>query len=221
MVTYSARVATAPRSPLADREETRSRILDAARGCFRRRGAQRTTMEDVATASGTSRQNLYRFFSGREELVEAAIVARIGELAEVLQRDIDRHRSFADALVEVSVATIESARTDEELHRLFEAAGEIHLHQVLAGPYPPIAQLVLEFWRPWFERARREGEMRTDVSDADVVEWIRGAYLMLILRDDLTPERERQLIRQFLVPAFAPQPAVSPGRTRNPRPKAK
>lgn len=220
MVIYPARMA---RSPLADREEARARILEAARDCFRSRGAQRTTMEDVAQASGTSRQNLYRFFSGRDELVEAAIVERIGELAAVLQPDIEKHPSFADALVEVSVATIESARTDEELHRLFEAAGEIHLHQVLAGPYPPVAQLVLEFWRPRFERARREGEMRTDVSDADVVEWIRGAYLMLILRDDLTPERERQLIRQFLLPALAPQapPAVTPGRRRSPRPKAR
>jgi AcrR family transcriptional regulator len=215
MVTYPARVAPTSRSPLADREETRARILDAARGCFRRRGAQRTTMEDVAKASGTSRQNLYRFFSGREELVEAAIVERIGELAGVLQQDMDQHTSFADALVEMSVATVEIARTDEELHRLFAAAGEIHLHQVLAGPYPPIAQLVLEFWRPWFERARREGEMRTDVSDADVIEWIRGTYLMLILRDDLTPERERQLIRQFLLPA------LTPGRTRSSRPRGR
>ena len=215
MVTYPARMAAASRSPLADREETRARILDAARSCFRRRGAQRTTREDVAKASGTSRPTLYRFFSGREELVEAAIVARIGELAEVLQQDTDRHTSFADALVEMSVATIEIARTDEELHRLFEAAGEIHLHQVLAGPYPPVAHLVLEFWRPWFERARRDGEMRTDVSDADIVEWIRGAYLMLILRDDLTPDRERELIRQFLLPA------LTPGRTRSLRPKAR
>jgi len=202
MVTYPARMAPATRSPLADREEARARILEAARDCFRRRGAQRTTMEEVAQASGTSRQNLYRFFSGREELVEAAIVERIGELAAVLQRDIDKHPSFADALVEVSVATIEIARTDEELHRLFEAAGEIHLTQVLAGPYPPVAQLVLEFWRPWFERARRDGEMRTDVSDADVVEWIRGTYLMLILRDDLTADEQREILRQFLIPSL-------------------
>lgn len=204
--------APAARSLLADRQEARARILDAARSCFRRRGAQRTTMEDVAKASGTARQTLYRFFSGREELVEAAIVARIAELAEILKEDMDRHTSFPDALVEMSVATVEIARTDEELHRLFAAAGEIHLHQVLAGPYPPIAQLVLEFWRPWFERARRDGEMRADVSDADVVEWIRGIYLMLILRDDLTPERERELIRQFLLPA------LTPGRTRSSRP---
>lgn len=205
MVIYSARVSPAPRSPIADREEARARILEVARDCFRRSGAQKTTMEDVARASGTARQTLYRFFSGRDELVEAAIVERIGELAAVLQRDIDRHPSFADALVEVSVATIEIARTDEELHRLFETAGEIHLHQVLAGPHPPVAQLVLEFWRPWFERARRSGEMRTDVSNEDAVEWIRGVYLMLILRDDLSPERERELIRQFLLPALAPQ----------------
>ncbi|MDQ1493355.1 MAG: hypothetical protein QOD57_3009 [Actinomycetota bacterium] len=160
-------------------------------------------MEDIAQAAGTSRQVIYRFFSGRGEVVEAAIVERIKELAAALAEPLGDYSTFADAMVEVSLATIEAARNDVELQGLFEDTGGIRLHHILAGPYPPVADLVIEFWRPWFERARRSGELRRDVSDAELVEWIRGVYLMLILRDDVDVEREREILRRFLLPSLS------------------
>jgi AcrR family transcriptional regulator len=198
---------SSPRFALAEREEARARILEAARACFARKGVAKTTMEDVAREAGIGRTILYRFYSGRSELVEAAIVERIRELAAGLADAAARHTTFAEALVEVSLATIETARHDGELHSLFESAGDIRLHQVLAGNYPPTVRLVLDFWRPWFEKARAEGDMRADVRDEDAVEWIRGCYLSMILRDDLTVERERQLLTDFLLPALRPSAA--------------
>jgi AcrR family transcriptional regulator len=201
-------------SPLAEREETRARILAAARARFRTNGVQKTTMEDVAQAAGTSRQVLYRFFSGRGEIVEAAIVERIRELAAVLAEGLDRYPTFAEAMVESSLATIEAARHDDELQGLFENTNGIRLHHVLAGPNAPVADLVEDFWRPWFERARRSGELRGDVDDADLVEWIRGVYLMLILRDDVDADREREILSRFLLPSLSVEAPVAVPRTR-------
>ena len=199
-------------SPAAQREDTRGRILAAARDRFRANGVQKTTMEDVARAAGTSRQILYRFFSGRGEIVEAAIVERIREMAADLAEDLDGYETFAEAMVESSLATIEAARHDEELHRLFENTSGIRLHHVLAGPNAPVADLVKEFWRPWFDQARRDGELRSDVSDDELVEWIRSVYLMLILRDDVDVDREREILQRFLLPSLSAQ--VSPAREK-------
>ncbi len=207
-------------SPLAEREEIRARILQADRDRFRSNGVQKTTMEDVAKAAGTSRQLLYRFFTGRGEIVEAAIVERIREMAAGLAEGLDRYPSFADAMVGVSLATIEAARHDDELQILFENTNGIRLHHVLAGPYAPVSDLVEEFWRPWFERARQAGELRRDVDDADLVEWIRGVYLMLILRDDVDADREREILQRFLLPSLsveATATAVPPARRRRGR----
>jgi AcrR family transcriptional regulator len=190
-------------SSLAQREETRARILAVARECFRANGVPKTTMEDIARAAGTSRPVLYRFFSGRGEVVEAAIVERIRELAGDLAGPLHDYATFADAMVEVSLATIEAARHDAELHGLFENTSGIRLHHILSGPYPPVAELVAEFWRPWFDKARRSGELRRDVDDGELVEWIRGVYLMLILRDDIDVEREREILRRFLLPSLS------------------
>ncbi|MGH8974421.1 MAG: TetR/AcrR family transcriptional regulator [Acidimicrobiia bacterium] len=201
-------------TPLAKREETRARILQIARERFRANGVQKTTMEDIARAAGTSRQVLYRFFSGRGEVVEAAIVARIRELAASLGEGLDRYKTFAEAMVEVSLATIEVAGHDVELQGLFLHTNEVRLHQVLAGPYPPVADMVEEFWRPWFERARRNGELRSDVDDSQLVEWIRGVYLMLILRDDLDADGEREILERFLLPSLATEAAGAPAPAR-------
>ncbi|MEW6477267.1 MAG: helix-turn-helix domain-containing protein [Actinomycetota bacterium] len=194
-------------SPLADREETRARILQVARERFRANGVQKTTMEDIAHAAGTSRQVIYRFFSGRGEIVEAAIVERIREMAAVLAEGLDRYSTFAEVMVEVSLATIEAARHDQELQGLFENTNGIRLHHVLAGPQAAVANLVEEFWRPWFQRARQSGELRTDVDDRDLVEWIRGVYLMLILRDDLDADREREILQRYLLPSLSVEAA--------------
>jgi AcrR family transcriptional regulator len=204
----SAPVRRSAGSALADREETRARILQVARERFRHNGVQKTTMEDVARAAGTSRQVLYRFFSGRGEVVEAAIVERIRELAGVLAEDLDRYSTFGEAMVEVSLATIEAARHDDELQGLFENTNGIRLHHVLAGPHAAVADLVEEFWRPWFERARQRGELRRDVDSRDLVEWIRGVYLMLILRDDVDADREREILQRYLLPSLSVEAAA-------------
>ena len=44
--------------------ETEARIVAAAIQCFVRYGARKTSMADIATAAGVSRQTLYDSFDG-------------------------------------------------------------------------------------------------------------------------------------------------------------
>jgi hypothetical protein len=52
-------------------------VIAAARECFSRAGVEATRMEDVARRAGISRQHLYRFVSGRAELLELAFLERL------------------------------------------------------------------------------------------------------------------------------------------------
>ncbi|HKW38088.1 MAG TPA: TetR family transcriptional regulator [Burkholderiales bacterium] len=52
-------------------EETRRRILAAARRAFARQGVTRTTLEDVARAAGVTRGAIYWHFAGKTELFYA------------------------------------------------------------------------------------------------------------------------------------------------------
>ena len=177
------------------------RILHAARDCFARYGVQRTTMADVAGAAGISRQTLYNTVPGRDELIEAVVVMRIAEIAELLQEVVDQP-SVVDAIVDTSVAAVELARHDPELTNLVDTASSHRLFEVIAGSHPAVGELVARLFRPLFDQARQAGELRGDVSDDELIDWIRTIYLSLILRRDLDRDGVHEAVRTFLVPSL-------------------
>jgi AcrR family transcriptional regulator len=194
-------------------------VLRAARACFLRYGVRRTSMEDVAKAAGITRQALYRVVPSAGELAEAVIVERIREIADELRPIITRAGSFEEVVYTIALASIEGARKDEELQNFFETSSTLRIHHLMTGHFPQISDIVVELFRPALGQARLDGKLRDDLTDKEVVDWIRGVQLMLILRDDLDPAEERDMLRKFLVPSVI-APATWPGplpRTREGR----
>lgn len=52
---------------------TRQLIIDVARRLFAKNGEERTTMNDIAEASGKGRRTLYTYFQSKEEVYRAVI----------------------------------------------------------------------------------------------------------------------------------------------------
>ena len=69
----------------ASDDDPLTRIVAAARQLFADNGVSRTRLEDVSAAVGISRQYLYRFVSGRDGLIELALLARCRELGAQLE----------------------------------------------------------------------------------------------------------------------------------------
>ena len=188
--------------------ETRKRIIAAARGCFTKYGPRRTTMEDIAATAGIARPALYRYVSSRDEIIERVIIDRVEELGEGFRPLFEDATSFAEAFVAVSLAAVNAARLDPELQALFETTTGSRIVQVMAGPSTGAESgfhdFVKGFFKDAFAAARASGELRTDVSDDAMVEWIRGVYMMMILREDLDGEREKEMIVSFLLRSLLP-----------------
>lgn len=53
-------------------ERTRRKIFTGAIECVERWGLQKTTLNDIATAAGVSRQTVYNYFGNKEEVLAAA-----------------------------------------------------------------------------------------------------------------------------------------------------
>lgn len=195
-------------SPAAsiDDAETRKRIIAVARECFAKYGPRRTTMEDIAAAAGIARPALYRYVASREEIIEAVIIQRVEELADDFRSLIGASASFADAFVEVSMAAINSARLDPELQALFETTTGTRIIQVMAGANTVFHEFVKGFFKDAFAAARATGELRADVSDDALSDWYRGVIMMMILREDLDAERERAMVKDFLLRSIQPPP---------------
>lgn len=178
-------------------------VIAAARRCFARYGVDRVTMDDIAKEAGIGRTGLYRLGLNRSQLTEAAIMARFAEIADELRPLMERNLPFAQLIVQGSVAIIDRARTDAELRHLLATTKAVELTRLLVGPNTFMHDLALSVLRPAFQRARAAGEMRDDLTDDGATDWIRGVYLMFILREDLTPEAERDMIQNYLLPSLA------------------
>jgi AcrR family transcriptional regulator len=185
-------------------EGTAHRVLVAARECFLRYGVRKTSMADIADAAGLARQSVYRYAASKSALVDAALVARLSEMGEHLQKILDETRGFEEAAVEGSAAVVAAARSDPELTTLMEVTQSRHLSELTATSTAAMHHLVAELWHPLFERGRAEGRLREDATEEQMVEWIQGVYLMLMLRSDLDSDGDRTVLRTFLLRSLTP-----------------
>ncbi len=84
---------------MTEADDARARILEKAEQFFLTHGYSRVTMDDIATELRMSKKTLYRYFSSKEALGEAAIAssfARINQALDVLLRD--ERLDFAERL---------------------------------------------------------------------------------------------------------------------------
>lgn len=69
-----------------ERQETRSRILDAARELFVERGIEATTMREIAGRVGCSATAIYLYFRDKQDLLRALCACDFLALAEEMRR---------------------------------------------------------------------------------------------------------------------------------------
>ena len=188
------------RKPFADID----RVLDAARDCFGRYGVERTKLEDVAAEAGISRQLLYRIFGTRRSLLDAAINREVEAIVSLQREQMTRYTDFDEAVVEVSLTGIRLVRENKIFLELYAGASATHLPGLLVKPGEPAHEFVLSLWQPTFDRARKSGELRKDLTDHDLIEWLMAVNYTFITRDDLTPERQKELLTLFVIPALKP-----------------
>ncbi|TSD84582.1 TetR/AcrR family transcriptional regulator [Mycobacterium sp. KBS0706] len=138
-----------PADILSRREEKRRRILEAADGCFARRGFHATSMAEICEAAGMSAGNLYRYFPSKEAMIAALVDAEREETAALFRRveDSDDPLAAVTALLERFL----TLTTDAAGHRLWleilsEGARNPQIQAVLdrsdAEVRPALAHLV-------------------------------------------------------------------------------
>lgn len=68
---------------------TRERLIDVARQLFLRQGIDKTTMNDIATASDRGRRTIYTYFRTKNDIFEAVVSAEAGKILADLKSAIN------------------------------------------------------------------------------------------------------------------------------------
>ena len=150
--------------------EVVQQILDAGSAWLTRFGNEKTTIQDVAQASGISRATIYRYFPGRAQLLQA-----ITDYDQARQLQEVRIRAAAAASMEEAVAIAAEVlwvaalrfRTSEHL-----ANRDRGLANYLVFQRADRSEWITELVRPYVQRAREAGELPSAVSLDDAIGWI-------------------------------------------------
>ncbi len=98
----------------------RQLLLEAAARCIARDGIAATTVGAIAGEAGVSRQTVYRYFSGRDELAKRAIFATAEALQEKIANQVALLSDPADVIVEGVVLGLAGVRSDGVLRAIWD-----------------------------------------------------------------------------------------------------
>ncbi|GAA4239935.1 TetR/AcrR family transcriptional regulator [Actinomadura meridiana] len=159
-------------------ERSRQAILDAALDLCRERGLARTTVEEIAKRAGVGKQTIYRWWGSKAAVVEEALNERVitttdfpdtGDLRADLRTQMAIIAQAFDSVEFAPYASLIAAAQDDP-----EVAESVRKNMI-----EPRVHACEERLR----RGQEQGQLRTDVDVAEVVEFLYAPlYYRLLLR---------------------------------------
>ncbi len=105
----------------ADAEATRHRLLDAAEQLFQANGVSRTSLNDIASAAGTTRGAIYWHFKDKADLFNAMMERVTLPMEQAMAQEEEGATSLQQVRTSVLTA-LRHAASDEQARRVFEIA---------------------------------------------------------------------------------------------------
>jgi AcrR family transcriptional regulator len=198
--------------------DVRDRVLEGGLVCIGRYGMAKTTVDDVARASGVSRATIYRYFPGGRDQVVADVVAwEVGRFFQRLGEAVAGYPDLA-SLVEEALRFAHRAVAEHEVLQRVLATEPHRLLPILTVSSDRILPLVAGFLVPYIERERAAGRLRPGVDVERAADFLARMLLSWISSpaewnlDD--PEHTAALVRGQLLAGIL-EPAGPTGGRRS------
>lgn len=191
-----------PRVSQEHLDARRRQILEAARTCFIRNGFHATTMQDVFAEAGLSAGAVYRYFSGKTELIGAIAREKVSDVTAPLD-NLPEDLPPLDEMLGRLVTNVVAANERDQIALL--------LSQVWAEAIrsPEVAETVRNNIGIVFERLTRlaklyqeRGELSADVPPEKIARalaaLVQGFMLQITVIQDIDVDEFRVGIRGLL-----------------------
>ena len=162
----------------------RDRILDAAYSVFERYGIEDGTMGDIAEAAGVGRATLYRYFAGKDVLLEALVLREARELFAMLDGELGAEDDPRRLLERGLLRALTHLRQHALLQRVISQEPNSILPLLTVNGAPLLAAAV-DFATPYIERAIK-AERIARVDPRVAAEWAARMLLSLLLTPSVT-----------------------------------
>jgi AcrR family transcriptional regulator len=159
-------------------------------------------MSDIADTLGVSRQTVYRIFDNRSLLLEYIATGRMKVLSDKLSKFLKNFDDVREALVEGMIYSIRLGREDQLLHEIVQQEGDAHFTTFLFGGTPEVQEMMLKAYAPFMQEARERGQLASEVTDLEAVEWLCNIGAVLNIREEYDEAEHRRILRKFVVPSL-------------------
>jgi AcrR family transcriptional regulator len=201
----------APVAPARADSPQRVRVIDGALACLARHGSVKTTVDDIARASGVSRATVYRAFpGGRDEILGAVVDTETARFFSALGVRLGTAESLTDALVGGIVEASTRLRDHAALHFLVEHEPGLVLGHLAFADSDRLLAVASAFAAPFLARWMPPAEAER------VAEWAARIVLSYAIApsdrtDPCDAAQAARLVRTFMLPGIdALQSAAGP-----------
>ena len=183
-------------------EAIRHDVIVSAEKLINEVGIAGLRMGPLAERIGCTRQNLYRYFPSKEEVVHAVLLYRTQRLAKRLRRSIKKEMPLEERLVVGIVEGVELASRDHSLRSYYSGASAGKMLGFVANS-KGLLQSVSDGLAPLLDEA--EGWLREDLSRDDVAEWLCRIFINELIWTTTvrrTRKERESLLRKMLIPSL-------------------
>jgi len=184
-------------------KDVRLRVLEGAYECIARRGMAKTTVDDVAAASGVSRATIYRLFpGGKDEVLRDTVGWEMDRFFLQLGEELGDAADFPEFLERALPLARRELLEHAVLQKVLETEPD-RLNALITVQQDRVIGAIAAYFLPLLERDRAAGRVASDVDLAPVAEYVARLSLSLIAspgRHDLAdPAEVRHLVRGELL----------------------
>jgi AcrR family transcriptional regulator len=184
-------------------DDTRQRVLRGAYECIGRHGMAKTTVDDVAAASGVSRATIYRIFpGGKDELLRDTVGWEMDNFFLRLGEELGDAADFSEFLERALPLARRELLEHAVLQKVLETEPD-RLNALITLQQHRVIAAIAAYFLPLLERDRAAGRVAPGADLPAVAEYVARLSLSLISspgRHDLTdPAEVHRLVRGELL----------------------
>lgn len=197
-------------NPPRTEAEARDRIVDAAARCLEKFGPAKTTLSDVASELGVTRQTVYRYYANLAELFAAVAQAGLDDFVDRMQRHLSTCATPSEVAVESVVFAVRSIPRERHIGALFQAGEtEVFSRDVTSAMAVAVgADILRRTPVDWSAVGVADEELD---GLAEILMRLFVSFLQYPADPPRSEDELRTLVRRWLGPAFTSS-ARDPGR---------
>lgn len=177
------------------KDKVRADIVNVARKIFTHQGFKKTTMEDIAHASGKGKSSIYYYFKSKEEIFEAVVEKEAEVLRIALEKVIKSGKEPMERLKDYIMFRLYHARTVSNFYAALkeESLNQMHFVEGVRNNFEEQEfQMVAEI----LETGINEGAFKINnskIGSIAITTMLKGLELPLFLNEYTRAEKEKLL----------------------------